>query len=189
MNKELTRTVAYIGIAAVSIGLAFLLSPPREITPQQLTELKVGSEFFPEFTKPADATSVTVVSYDSDSATSRRFSVSFENGKWTIPSHFNYPADGQDRLAKTATSVKGIKREELASASKQHHETFGVIDPLDKDRSELKGRGQRLILGKGADTLVDLIIGNPVKNRQGFYYVRRSNEDATFVAKLDINLS
>ena len=166
-----------------------LLSPPGEITPKELIESQVGKEFFKDFTNPNDATSITVVSYDEASATSRRFAVSFQNGKWTIPSHHNYPADGQDRLAKTASSVKGIKREELASTSKQVHEQLGVIDPLDKDRAELKGRGQRLMLKKGEDTLVDLIIGKQVKERPGFYYVRKPDEDATFVAKLDINLS
>jgi hypothetical protein len=189
MKNESTRTIAYLVAAGVALGLALLLSPRGELTPQELIEFKVGTEFYKDFTNPNDATSITVVGWDEASATSRKFAVNFQNGKWTIPSHHNYPADGQDRLAKTASSVMGIKREELASTSKQAHETLGVIDPLDKDRPELKGRGQHLILKRGEDTLVDMIIGNQVKNRSGFYYVRRADEDATFVAKLDINLS
>ena len=188
-KNESARTLTYLIAAGVAIGLALVLSPPGEITPKELLDLKVGSEFFDKFTNPNDATSIAVISYDEASATARRFAVSFQNGKWTIPSHHNYPADGQDRLAKTAGSVKGIKREELATSSKQEHERLGVIDPMDKDRAELKGRGQRLTLRKGEDELVDLIIGKPVKDRTGFYYVRKPGEDATFVAKLDINLS
>src|SRR5207302_4768481 len=48
---------------------------------------------------------------------------------------------------------------------------------------------QRLTLRKGEETLADLIIGKQVKDRTGYYYVRKADEDATFVAKLDINLS
>jgi hypothetical protein len=189
MKNESTRTISYLVAAAVAIGLAIVLSPPGEITPQQLLDLKVGTEFFKDFTNPNEATSILVVSYDEASATAREFAVNLQNGKWTIPTRHNYPADGQDRLAKTANSLVGIKREELASASKQFQEQLGVISPLDKDRTELKGRGQQLTLKKGEDTLVDLIIGKPVKDRPGFYYVRRPDEAATFVAKLDINLS
>jgi hypothetical protein len=188
-KNESTRTIAYVVVAAVSIGLAFILSPPGEITPKQLTEKKVGAPFFENFTNPNDATSIKVASWDEASATPKHFAVSFQNGKWTIPTHHNYPADGQDRLAKTATSVLGIKREELAGESKQVHEQLGVIDPEDKDLPDLKGRGQKLTLKKGEDTLVDLIIGKQLKDRPGFYYVRKPGDDATFVAKLDINLS
>lgn len=187
--NESGRTVTYVIVAAVAVGLAWLLSPPGEITPEELRTAKVGTEFYPEFTDPNSATSIRVVDFDDAKATSRGFGVSFENGKWTIPSHHNYPADGADRLAKTAASALHIKREELASNSKQFHEQLGVIDPLDEDKTKLKGRGQRITIKKGDDTLVDLIVGKAAPNRNGFYFIRKPNEDATYVAKLSLNLS
>jgi len=187
--NESGRTVTYVIVAAVAVGLAWLLSPPGEITPEELRAAKVGEEFYKEFTDPNSATSIRVVDFDDAKATPRGFGVSFENGKWTIPSHHNYPADGADRLAKTAASALHIKREELASSSKQFHEQLGVIDPTDEDKTKLKGRGQRITIKKGDDTLVDLIIGKGAPNRTGFFFVRKPSEDATFVAKLNLNLS
>ena len=186
--NESGRTITYVVVAAVAVGLAWTLSPPGEITPESLRAANVGKPFYEDF-NPGEATSIRVVGYDEAKATSRAFGVKFENGKWTIPSHHNYPADGADRLAKTAASARGIKREELASSSSLNHEQLGVIDPLDEDKTKLKGRGQRITLSKGDGVLVDLIIGKQAKDRPGFFYVRKPGEDATYVAKLTIDLS
>ena len=186
--NESARTITYVVVAAVAVGLAWTLSPPSEITPESLRVAQVGKPFFDDF-NPGEATSIRVIGYDEAKATSRTFGVKFENGKWTIPSHHNYPADGADRLAKTGASARGIKREELASSSPQNHEQLGVIDPLDEDKTKLKGRGQRITLNKGDGVLVDLIIGKQAKDRPGFFYVRKPGEDATYVAKLSLELS
>lgn len=187
--NEIRRTTIYIVLAVVSLGLAWWLSPPVEISPADFANAKVGKEFYPLFTNPNEPTSILVVGYDEAKAEPRQFAVKFENGKWTIPSHHNYPADGADRLAKTAASAMHIKRGEFISDSKQYHEQLGVVDPLDSDQTRLKGRGQRITLSKGSDVLMDLIVGKPVKDRAGFFYVRKPDEDATYVAKLDIDLS
>jgi Domain of unknown function (DUF4340) len=187
--NESGRTVTYVIVAAVAVGLALLLSPPKDITPEELRAANLGQEFYAEFTDPNVATSIRVVDFDETKASPRAFGVSFENGKWTIPSHHNYPADGADRLAKTAASALHIKREELASSSKQYHEQLGVLDPLDEDKTKLKGHGQRITIKKGDDTLVDLIIGKAAPNRSGFFFVRKPNEDSTYVARLNLNLS
>src|SRR5579872_1756949 len=186
--NETARTLTYVVVAAVAVGLAFVLSPPGEITPESLRAANVGKPFFDDF-NPGEATSIRVVGYDEAKATSRAFGVKFENGKWTIPSHHNYPADGADRLAKTAASTRGIKREELASSSPQNHEQLGVVDPLDEDKTKLKGRGQRITLSKGDAVLVDLILGKQLKDRPGFFYIRKPGEDETYVAKVTIDLS
>ncbi len=186
--NESGRTITYVVVAAVAVGLALVLSPPGEITPESLKLANVGKPFYDDF-NPGEATSIRVIGYDEAKATSRAFGVKFENGKWTIPSHHNYPADGADRLAKTAASARGIKREELASSSPQNQELLGVIDPLDEDKGKLKGRGQRITLNKGDSVLVDLIIGKQLKDRPGFFYIRKPDEDATYVAKISIDLS
>src|SRR6185312_10322160 len=108
------RTVIYVVAAGLMALVAWWLSSPVEITPQELKAAKIGEPFFPDF-NPNDATSIRVVGFDEARAVHQTFGVKFENGKWTIPSHHNYPADGADRLAKTAASARGIKREEFAS--------------------------------------------------------------------------
>ena len=187
--NEIRRTVTYVVAAAVLSLLAWFLSPPVEITPEELKAASLGKEFYENFTNPNEATSIRVVGFDEAKAKHKSFGVMLKNGKWSIPSHHNYPADGADRLAKTASSVTHIKREELASNSEQDQEKLGVVDPLDEDQTKLRGRGQRITLSKGDDTLVDLIIGKPVNNRPGFYYIRKPGEKSTYVAKVAIDLS
>ena len=187
--NETRRTVIYVALAVVAVGLAWWLSPPVEITPKELAGAKLGEEFYPDFKDPNEPTSIRVVSFDEARAEKHVFGVEFKNGKWTIPTRHNYPADGADRLAKTAASAIGIKRDEFAGDSKKYHEQFGVIDPLEEELSTLKGLGQRITLSKDDNALMDLIIGKPVKDRAGFHYVRKPKEDITYVAKLDIDLS
>src|SRR5579863_2429910 len=186
--NESTRTITYVIAAAVSVGLALLLSPSGEMTPESLKLANVGKPFYDDF-NPAEATSIDVFAYDEAKAVPKAFGVKFEKGKWTIPSHHNYPADGADRLAKTAASARGIKREELASSSPQDHEKLGVIDPNDDDKTKVKGRGKRFTLKKGDTVLVDLILGNQLKERPGFFFIRKPGENETYVAKVSIDLS
>jgi hypothetical protein len=189
--NETRRTLTYVGVAVVLMIGAWWLSPPIEITPQELKNAKIGEEFYPKFTDPNEPTSIRVVAFDEAKAMHKTFGVSFENGKWSIPSHHNYPADGADRLAKTASSVMHIKREEIAvgGETEQNHEKLGVVDPLDEDKGKLKGRGQRITLSRGEDTILDLIIGKQLKDRPGYYYIRKVGDNTTYVAKLSIDLS
>lgn len=187
--NESTRTIAYVVTATAALLIAWFATPRVDITPQELAAANLGVPFYKDFTDPREPTAIRVVTYNEAKATSKVFSVEFKNGLWTIPSHNNYPADGADRLAKTAASVVGVTRDELRSSSAQDHEDLGVIDPLDSDATRLKGRGQRITLSKGGEPLVDLIIGKQVRDRQGHYYVRRPDETSTYVSKLDIDLS
>jgi hypothetical protein len=65
--------------------------------------------------------------------------VTFENGRWTIPSHHGYPADGKDRLAKTAAGLIGLTKDDFRTDNVADHEACGVIDPLDNTVQTLKG--------------------------------------------------
>jgi len=187
--NETRRTAGFLAVAAGSLILAWLFAPTTEITPQELASANLGQEFYPEFQDPNEPTSLRVVSYNDQQAIAKVFAVELKDGVWRIPSHHNYPADAADRLAKTAASVIGIKREEIRSTSPADYAELGVIDPLDEDLTELKGRGQRVTLSKGGTPVVDLIIGKQLKDRPGYYFVRRPDEKSTYVAKLDIDLS
>jgi hypothetical protein len=188
--NELTRTATFAAVAGGALILAYFAAPTSARRPAEYQQNKVGEVFFADF-KPSDATALRVVTYDDKKGAAKAFSVEFKNGLWAIPSHHNYPADGESRLAKTAASLIGVKREELKTVKASDQAELGVLDPLESSDSGRKGMGQRLTLKKGEEILLDLIVGKPVKGRTGYYYVRRPDEkNATYVAKLDnIDLS
>ena len=187
---ETMRTWIYVGAAAFSLLVAGVTSRPVGTSPAEFKE--VGQSFFPDFTDASAAKSLQVVSYNPDTAEAKIFGVEQgKDGVWRIPSRNNYPVDGKDRLAKTATSVIDIKREALVSPRESEHAEFGVIDPLKEGGSNFKGIGNRVTLkdGKDGKVLADLIIGKEVKGRPGYFYVRNPNEKSTYTAKVSIDVS
>ncbi len=187
--NESQRTLAFVIVAVVSVVAARFAGPSGPKTSTVITD--VGSVFYPDFKDADAAKSLQVTNYNPETAEVRPFSVvQGKDGMWRIPTRHNYPADGKDRLAKTATSVIGIKRETFAGRRENEHAEFGVIDPQGDKTSDLKGIGNRITL-KGADdkVLADYIIGKEVKGRQGYFYIRRPDEMATYIAKLDIQIS
>ena len=184
-----TRTIIFAAVAAVSATLAAATHYFNRPVPLEGFEL-VGEEFYPEFTDPSEAKSLRVAAYNPDTASIKEFNVEFKDGRWRIPSHHYYPADAQDRLAKTAASVIGIQRGALVTRSAADHERLGVVDPLSENATELKGRGKRItLLGSGDVVLADLIIGDEVKDHEGQFNVRRPDEKAVYVTKVKIDLS
>lgn len=202
--KEIYRTLTFFGIAVVSVSLAVVTakySKPRPIDDFEL----VGEPFFPEFKEPAEARSLEVITVDKLTKQPRKFRVEYSDGLWRIPSHHNYPAEAKDRLAKTAASVIGIVRESLAGRRPGQHARFGVLDPAAETIEDAEGVGNRITLRKAdGEVLADFIIGkraepeeNAELNRRGLpedddepvYYVRRPNEDETYRARLEIDLS
>lgn len=184
---EMQRTIAFVGVAVASFGVALLAAPRAPKTPPAFSD--VGQEFYPEFKEPDVARSLQVIAYNPEQAESRLFGVEFKDGIWRIPSRHNYPADGKDRLAKCAASVVGLKREALAGQRPSEHEEFEVVDPLDEKTDSLK-RGQRITLkDEAGKVLADYIIGKKVPGQEGQYYIRRPDENATYRAKIELDLS
>lgn len=185
--NETKKTLAFLGTAAVLVVLAILLAP-RRITPEAF--LDQGKQFFPEFTDPNAATSLEVVDYDASTGSAFPFKVTFEDGRWVIPSHYNYPADAKDRLAQTAAGIIQIKKDDFRSDNTADHEICGVIDPLDETVPGLTGRGQRVtVRGANDQVLADLILGKPVPSRPGFRFVRLPDQKRVYAAKVDLDLS
>ena len=185
--SETQKTITFAGVAILLV-LSALLTAPIKITPGDF--LDRDEPFFPEFTDPNIATTLEVIEFDEETATARPFKVTFKGGRWTIPSHHNYPADGKDRLAKTAAGVIQIKKDDYRSNNVADHEAFGVIDPLDETATTLKGRGKRVtIKGKNEQILADLIIGNPVEGRSNFRFVRLPDQKRVHAARVDIDIS
>ena len=185
--SEIKKTYTYGGIAFALMILAFI-SSPGDITPDAF--LDQGEPFFPEFVDPNAALTLEVVDYDDKTGSARPFKVSFTGGRWIIPSHHDYLADGADRLSKTAAGVIGINKDDFRSDNVSEHEVFGVIDPLDNTSASLQGRGQRVTI-KGANEaiLADFIIGNEVENRPGFRFVRVPDQKRVYAVRMDIDIS
>ncbi len=184
-SKTIQFVVAAIATTVVA-GFASWATQPSPIS----DFASLNEEFFPELSKdPNIAAAVRVVAYNETTASAKVFTVEQKDGVWRIPSHHSYPADGKDRLAKTAASLLGTKRVALVSRVPTDHERLGVIDPLDDKAESLKGRGQRITLLKSGEVPVaDLIIGKKVEGKES-YYVRKPDEQKTYIADLKIDLS
>lgn len=186
--NPINRTLAFVVAAVLSLATAGLTYWSNR--PVQMDDtVEIGQPFFPDFTDPNTATSLQVASFDKDASKANTFSVEFKDGKWRIPSHNNYPADGKDRLKTTAASVIGITRGTLAGKTKEAHKQHNLLDPLDEKSNEVEGRGDRITLKAGDKTLVDFIIGKKVEGSANKYYVRRQDEDRFFITDLKIDLS
>ncbi|MFK7959493.1 MAG: DUF4340 domain-containing protein [Phycisphaerales bacterium] len=176
--NPMARTGAFICVAALLVAAALLTRPAPPST-DRLNE--IGEPFYPEFTDPEAAASLEVFVYDADAGQVRPFRVELAGGRWTIPSHHGYPADGAERLAQTAASVIDLRRDALRSERAQDHEALGVIDPLDNESPALSGRGDRIILKDAAGrTLADYIVGPPLPDRDGLRAVRIPGRSRTY---------
>lgn len=202
MNDSL-KTSLFVLAALLTLGSAIAVyyqSQPLPIDDFQ----QVGQPFYEQFDDAKAAKALEVTAIDPETATVQRFKVEQVDGLWTIPSHHNYPAEAADRLAATASSVMGLTRESLVGRVKADHERLGVLDPLDENTLDPEFAGQRISITDGSgDVLVDLIVGKqagevPAERLGGFdgppvsqnyYYVRKPDENQTYKAQLDIDLS
>ena len=185
--SELKKTSVCCGAALVLVVLV-LLTGPRRAVPDAFFD--VGESFFPEFTDPDTATSLEVITFDEDTAAAAVFLVTNRNGLWTIPSHHDYPADGEERLANIAAGVIAIIKDDFRSDLVTDHESFGVIDPHDQSVSTLRGRGRRVTFkGASEQVLADIIIGDRVEGRPGYSFVRVPDQNRVYAARTDINIS
>lgn len=188
MTPDMKKTLGFVAVALLLTGAAFVRIPDRGRG--ALDDFKdQGQIFFPDFKDPFACTDLEVVEYDNATATARQFKVMFQNGKWVIPSHHNYPADAKDRLSKTAGGVMDLRKDTIRSNRVEDHEALGVLDPLDM-KAPLKGRGKRVTLrDKSEKVLAEFIIGNEVKDRPGMRYVRVPDSKRTYGVNVKAELS
>jgi Domain of unknown function (DUF4340) len=184
---EMRRTI-YFAAGAVVLAALSILTAPRQKTPEAFFDQ--GEAFFPDFTDANAARTLEVVDWDEQTGAAVPFKVTFQGGKWTIPSHHGYPADGKDRLAKTAAGMIGITKDDFRTDNVSDHEACGVIDPLDMTNPSLKGRGKRVtIKGENDVVLADLIIGKSFEGREGFRLVRVPGQKRVYGARVNLDIS
>ena len=193
-----SRTLVFLSVAAAAVLTAVAVDyATRPATVEGFSE--VGQEFFADFDDPLQATELSVIKYDSASSAIQAFTVKQDDkGHWVIPSHHNYPAEAAERLAKTATSMIGIRKVAIQSRSELDWARYGVADPAaeiavsleDADEEKPDPRGTRITLRDASgNALTDLIVGSKVKGRENHYYIRQPEKNAVFVAQFDADLS
>lgn len=182
---ESLKTAVYVGVAIV-LSLVALISRPRQeaATPPGL----VGQALFEELKDPDAAASLEIVKYNESLGELHTFKVAKDGqGRWSIPSHENYPADAEDQMKKSATALIDLKVLDIASELRGDHSIYGVVEPK-KDQLKAGDEGVGLLVaiqdGKGKD-LASVIIGKKVKGADDKRFVRRRNQDLVYVVKLD----
>jgi hypothetical protein len=141
----------------------------------------LGTPLYPNFTDPAQATSLEIAEFDPTTGQPLPFKVELNGeGRWVIPSHYNYPADAKDRLARTAGSLLDLQRETYRGDRPEDHRAMAVVDPMGA-RGSPEGMGKRVILkDKTGQVLSDLIIGKPVEGNAQQRYVRIPGQNAVY---------
>ncbi|WP_417850437.1 DUF4340 domain-containing protein, partial [Thalassoglobus sp.] len=187
--SQSVRTIIFLGVAIACVGIGFAthtLNKPSDLD----AFVDVGEPFYPDFTDPNAATGLRVASFNDETSKTEAFSVEVKDGLWRIPSHHDYPADGEDQLAKTAASMIGVERQALIERTKAAHKRYNLLDPLDKEVTGTEGRGDRITLYQGEEPVVDIIVGKQVEGQQNQYYVRAAGEDRFYTANLgDLKIS
>ncbi|RPI29866.1 MAG: DUF4340 domain-containing protein [Acidobacteria bacterium] len=185
--REKIVTLVFL-VIAVGLAITAALVQPESTTHNLFDDQ--GQDFYPSFTDPLACKALEVVAYDEATATARPFKVEFRNRRWSLPSHFNYPADAQERLAKTAAALMDLKKESVRSDSVADHTSLGVIDPLDQKATSLTGRGKRVTLrdDKGG-VLADFVLGKPVEGKAGYRYIRVPGQKRTYAVKTEADPS
>ena len=183
--REALTTAGFVAAAAVVGLLAWKTAPPAERAEAFGGQ---GERFFPDFQDSLRATSLEVIAFDEAQGAAKPFKVHLKDGRWTIPSHHDYPADAKDRMQKTAAAIIDLVKESIRSERAEDHEELGVIDPLDP-KAGLKGRGTRVTLRDVHDAvLADVILGKPA-GREGVRYARLPGQNRTYATRMTDEVS
>jgi len=169
-SPENRKTLA-AGCGALTLLSIAWITAPRVSTPAVFADR--GQVLFPQFQDPNSAASLEVVEYDAKNATVKPFKIQNRNGRWTVPSQHDYPADAKNQLARVAAAVINLRKDDFVSDSATDYERCGVLDPLDPAVPSLSGRGTRLsVRGANEQLLADVIVGHEVAGHPGFRYIR-----------------
>jgi hypothetical protein len=185
--NEFAKTGAVAGAAIVLAVVASMMGP-RAVSHQLFSD--EGQPFFAAFTDGDAAVDLEVTEFRESSSDVHKFAVKRDDkGRWTIPSHGNYPADAKDRMGKAAAMFVGLKKERVVSDVKDDHVRFGVVDPMEES-NETAGRGKRVTLkDSGGNALADLIVGKEVEGKMDVHYVREPGKKRVYATKLEGELS
>ncbi|GDY12301.1 hypothetical protein LBMAG53_11790 [Planctomycetota bacterium] len=176
------RLPIVLGVLAAATLLPAWL-PPATSSASDADSVVIGKQVAPE-----QIGSLLVASWDKDTASNKIFQVKREAGAWVIPSHHNYPADGNTRTSRVAGSLLGLKRGMPVPIGNDHDKALAeleLLDPLAKDVVAKDGFGKVVKLAdlSGAEVL-NLIIGKAASTGDGHRYVREQGSNKVYTAKI-----
>jgi hypothetical protein len=173
-------------LALGSVAVAWS-ARPQTMDPPSFED--TGEPMVPEFVDPNAATFLEVEDFNEEQAQIVSFSVKLEAGKWVIPSHNDYPADGTEQMGKAAASFIGANKDVVRSDDPKDHAEFGVMEPTD-DTAAKGTRGRRVTIKDASGTvLVDVIIGKDVPERDGFKFMRYPGENRVYAVAITPEVS
>ena len=201
--NEFAKTSAFLVAAVATLGLAgWTWNANRPVDAEGFGDQ--GQAFFPGLEeKDVELQALEIHALD-DKGNPQEFVVRKKDGVWAIPSHYNYPAEGAERLASSMSALKGLVRKAVDSRSREDHEKRGLLDPLDPEILSTESTGKRVtIKGAGDVTLADLIIGKKVEStalenpndrpedneQEDLYFVRVADEATIYRIPLNLDIS
>ena len=139
--SEASKTILFLCIAFVSTIFAFAVSreAPEKTAADQIGQSLVAIE------NPLEVARLRIVDFDASEGELQPFEVAKVEGRFSIPSHENHPADQSDHLVDAVTGVNHA--EILSSVTDQagNHGDFGVLDPTASELGRgTKGVGKRI---------------------------------------------
>ncbi len=177
------RLPLVLGVLAIATTPVWIWEPGREAASQVQT-----SEIFGQQVPAGQISSLRVVTWDEASSAAKILEIKKTGQVWTIPSHFDFPADGNTKVSKAAAGYLGVNRGRLVTDDDKRHEDLGLLDPLDPANvTKKKGQGKRITMHDATGALaVDLIVGKYVDGGSGgLYYVREAGAKQVYTAKVD----
>ena len=181
---ESQKTMIYVGVA-VLLGLVAFTNRPEPPGVDPFEEL--GQLLFPDFEDANAANSLEISQYDEELSRFEQFKVAQIDGRWSIPSHQNYPADASDHLRDAATLLIDLEVIDVASDLASDHPMLGVIEP-DQDKVESGAEGVGIAVemqDEEGQKLAHLIIGKTFNEAKGLRFVRKPDLDRVYVAAID----
>lgn len=182
--KALTIILGLLIVA--TLYHAWFWKPGTRSTPLD----KQGQLIARENATAEDVAALTVATWDDEAGEAKVFAVKQQGGRWIIPSHFDYPADGGTRVGRTA-GLLATKRGRFVTDDPQRFEDLGVIDPTSEPAAKAKERGKRVTLKDASGgNLLDLIVGKyDTEGGAGEHFVREEGSNEVYTAKVDLDVS
>ena len=188
--KESSKTSIFLAVALFLTVIAYFMQPK---TIHDSPEKMVGKVLFENFTDPLEIRSLEIARLDPISGDLNRFQIASEaEGRWTIPSHENYPSDARDQMGQVASAFIGLsvlsvatpEVSDAANGSANVHTLYGVVDPT-SDGAMSGGAGIKVVcLGEAEKELARLIIGQEVEGKPELRYIRIPNQHPVYIARI-----
>lgn len=103
-----------------------------------------------------------------------------EKGTWSLPNYYNYPAS-DDKIRKFLLNTLQLKTVDKKTNNPDLHNKLGLAYPLDEESFRVR------LLNENKDLLSDFIIGKTFVHNNELSYVRKFNDNQSWLFKNNFN--